>query len=131
PLQFIVVVFLGSAAGIALVAFGSSIPAVALGFGGLFGIASGLGYGHALRMAQAVSPAAKGIVVGICVSAIALTAIVLAFLADSVIRSLGVRLFFVILSALIMAISVAVWRLSKDARLVPTAVAHDIGDMPQ
>jgi MFS family permease len=78
-----------AAAGLAAAASGS-VWGLWLGFGGLFGVANGVGYGLALQVAGVALPQHRGAATSLVVTAYALGSAVLAPLMEHGIRTIGV-----------------------------------------
>jgi OFA family oxalate/formate antiporter-like MFS transporter len=106
-----------AAAGFALAGWGQSIPAVAIGFGGLFGCANGLGYGFSLQVAQQALPHRRGLITGIAVAAYTLGSAAFALLFAWGIRTLGLDATFRATALYMLAVGALAYLLLKAARL--------------
>lgn len=91
PAALSAIIFGGAVLGLALVAHVPSIYSIFLGFGAIFGLASGLGYGHAFALVTALAPAIRSFAIGACMTSFALTAIVLSFLVEPIVEGHGLQ----------------------------------------
>lgn len=89
-----ILAFVAAAIGVGAFAVAPSVPTILVGFGVVFGLSSGIGYGLALQFARSVSPPVSAMALGMCVTSFALTAIVLAFIVHGTVERFGIQTTF-------------------------------------
>lgn len=114
-----------AAAGLLLAGTGtSSLPAIGLGFGVLFGLANGLGYGLSLQVVQAAFPERRGLVTGLSVASYTAGSAAFSGLFAWGLQQLGPSGTFFATAAYMLAMGLAVFLLLKvsgiDIRPAPT-----------
>lgn len=118
-----------AATGSALAGWGSSIWTIALGYGGLFGAANGLGYGLSIQLVHVAMPNRRGLATGLAVASYTLGAAVLAPLFATSIQDFGVPWTFIVTAILMVVIgttSVFMLRASRT-RLANPSLSGEIG----
>jgi predicted MFS family arabinose efflux permease len=110
-----------AAAGLALAAAGDSVWLVAAGYGGLFGLANGIGYGLSLQIIQNADARSRGLVTGVAVASYTLgPALAAPFLAASI-ASYGLQATFLPLAGAIGAAGLlAAWLIRQSHVAVET-----------
>jgi MFS family permease len=108
-------------AGLLLSSIGGTIAVVALGYGVLFGLANGIGYGLSLQVVQAALPARRGLMTGVVVAAYTLGAAAAAPVLSAVIEAWGLAASFATLAAFLGVSGCTAFVLlrSSDAMLAP------------
>jgi OFA family oxalate/formate antiporter-like MFS transporter len=114
-----ILAFAGAIVGLSLAAALPSIYALIVGFSLIFGLAAGVGYCLAFRLANQAAPAIRSFAIGVCMTSFALTAIVLSLFASLTIAYIGARPTFTLTALILAAIgSTAIWllRMTPDRR---------------
>ena len=104
-------VFALAAIGFALAAWGSSIWSLGFGFGVLFGVANGLGYGLSIQLVQLAMPTHRGLGTGLVVASYTLGAAVFAPAFALGIRSVGISSTFAITAVVMLSTGILAWLL--------------------
>jgi predicted MFS family arabinose efflux permease len=112
-----------AATGLALAA-GGSAWLVVFGFGVLFGLANGLGYGSSLWVAQRAAPHRTGLFTGIAVSSYMLGSVVGSPLLGAILEAWGYRLAFLILAAYLVAAGTLAFVLLRQSRFADPPVCR-------
>lgn len=124
---FILLTGILAGAGLALAAAGGGFWIIACGYGGLFGIANGFGYGIALQFVHNVLPHRRGIMTGVVVASYTAGSALAAPILDRIIGTSGTGAAFLALAAALMvanAVAALLARLSQAAlhqRTTPAA----------
>lgn len=100
---FILLTGVLAGAGLALAAAGGGFWIIACGYGGLFGIANGFGYGIALQLVHNVLPHRRGIMTGVVVASYTVGSAVAAPILDRIIMTSGADAAFLALAAVLVA----------------------------
>ncbi len=95
------------AAGLAIAAFASGVVAIALGYGVMFGAASGIGYSVALQAVNHAMPDRRGLATGIAVAAYGAGAVLFAPLFRLALGEVGLAGTFLALCALLLLAGLA------------------------
>ncbi len=106
-----------AAAGLALAGWDLSFSGVALGYGGLFGMANGLGYGLSIQVVQNALPRRRGMVTGIAVASYTLGAAISAQLFSAGIEVLGIGTTFLVTGAFMALVGIAAFVLLRVSRV--------------
>lgn len=117
PPVLLLVVAAAAAAGLALAASGEGWWAVALGYGGLFGGAAGLGYSITLQIMALALPERRGLAAGLGVSGFAVGSILFALLLGQAVPRLGLAGAWLGLGVLFLAAGLGAATLLAHSRL--------------
>lgn len=102
---FILLTGVLAGAGLALAVAGSSVWIIACGYGGLFGVANGFGYGIALQLVHNTLPHRRGLMTGVVVASYTIGSAVAAPILDWIIGSSGTDAGFLALAAALLSAS--------------------------
>jgi OFA family oxalate/formate antiporter-like MFS transporter len=108
---------LAAAVGLVLAGWDLSFYAIALGYGGLFGTANGLGYGLSIQVVQNAFSARRGLVTGLAVASYTLGSAIFAPLFSAGIEVLGIGTTFVVTGAFMALVGIAAFVLLRVSRV--------------
>ena len=124
------IAFAGAIVGLLIAGFAPNLIAVWIGYGVIFGVANGIGYGFGLQIAAQANPASKGMAMGTVTAAYALGAVVTSPILGAVVGAHGftagmlTSLVFVAASGVL---SLLMFVMGNAAFVSPDKTAHGEG----
>lgn len=115
PERLALLLCLAAAAGLLLAAVAPSLTLVWLGYSLIFGLANGLGYGFALQYAAQANPARGGLAMGLVTAVYGLGAALAPLPLWAALSQGGLAAGFAGLAAVMLAVSLPIYRLLKQA----------------
>ena len=120
-----------AATGLALAALGGSYELIVLGFGVMFGLANGLGYGLSLHIVQAAPSESRGLLTGVAVASYMAGSVIGSPILEASLRNWGFKATLLLLAAAILAagllVIVLLSRLGPEPPFQRSAIGESTG----